>query len=65
MLGTKALTLRAMEDKHRTFMFFDFDHNYAGCKRLFILGDEANRLTALTELEDMLPHKVCPVALKL
>lgn len=63
VLGTKANKLRAMENKHCILMFFDVDHEYAGCKRLFILGDEVNRSAALTELEDMMSHMVWSVAL--
>lgn len=59
VLGTKGGTLRGMETKHHTFMFFDNENEYAGCKRLFILGQTtASRLAALAELEDMVSFKL-------
>jgi hypothetical protein len=62
MLGAKGQTLRALESKHCTFMFFDnehFHHNNMGeTKRLYILGTPVSRASSLEEVKEMLASKL-------
>ena len=62
VLGTKGATLRNIETKHRTFMFFDNERLHGEgaevFKRLFILGERAMRMAAVAEIEDMVSFKI-------
>jgi len=62
LLGAKGATLRQMESKHRTFMFFDNDRirqgKHGSCKRLYVIGSRASREGALDEAEDVVRYKL-------
>jgi len=62
LLGAKGSTLRAMETKHRVFMFFNNDRMRQGkhgpCKRLYVIGTDPDRENALDEAEDVVRFKL-------
>ena len=62
LLGQKGRTLREMETKHRVFMFFNNDRERQGihgpCKRLYVIGNDADRNEALDEAEDVVRFKL-------
>jgi len=62
LLGSKGATLRKMEEKHRVFMFFDNDRKRDGkhgpSKRLYIVGPDRARDSALEESEEVVNFKM-------
>jgi len=66
LLGAKGSTLRAMETKHRVFMFFNNDRMRQGkhgqCKRLYVIGSNRSREDALDEAEDVVRFKLTGVS---
>eukprot|EP00315_Gephyrocapsa_oceanica_P012683 CAMPEP_0185284340 /NCGR_PEP_ID=MMETSP1363-20130426/1026_1 /TAXON_ID=38817 /ORGANISM="Gephyrocapsa oceanica, Strain RCC1303" /LENGTH=392 /DNA_ID=CAMNT_0027880049 /DNA_START=63 /DNA_END=1239 /DNA_ORIENTATION=- len=62
LLGSKGATLRKMEEKHRVFMFFDNDRKRDGkhgpSKRLYIVGPDRARDSALEESEEVVNYKM-------
>lgn len=64
LLGTKGQSLRALESKYCTFMFFDNDHVHRDegtgrgeTKRLYVLGTQRARDDALSEVREMVEYK--------
>ena len=62
LLGSKGGTLRDIETRHHTFMFFDNERireNKSGpCKRLYVIGRDGDRQRALDEAEDIVRFKL-------
>jgi len=50
LIGTRGETMRAMERKHKTFMFFKTEELAADSKCLYILGDKEARRVAVAEV---------------
>eukprot|EP00658_Telonema_sp_P-2_P024063 TRINITY_DN19658_c0_g1_i1.p1 TRINITY_DN19658_c0_g1~~TRINITY_DN19658_c0_g1_i1.p1 ORF type:complete len:272 (+),score=38.04 TRINITY_DN19658_c0_g1_i1:203-1018(+) len=58
VLGAKGNTLRSLETKSKTFMFFDNDNVRDDKKRLYVLGEDRNREEAVKECEDVIRFKM-------
>jgi len=59
VLGNKGQTLRQLETRFKTFMFFDNEHKRDNCKRLYIISASHNsRDAALREVEDVVRFKI-------
>lgn len=58
VLGSKGATLRELETKYKTFMFFDNENIRDQKKRLYILGSQDNRRKALQECENAVNYKM-------
>jgi len=59
VLGAKGATLRSLETRFKTFMFFDNDKKRDDCKRLYIIAiEKRGRDDALKEVEDVVRFKV-------
>lgn len=58
VLGSRGATLRELETRFRTFMFFNNDKNAEGKKRLYILGEPSARRSALRECEKAVEYKM-------
>ena len=68
LLGSKGSTLRDIETRHHTFMFFDNERIREGkagaCKRLYVIGRDHDRQSALDEAEDINVRRVPVLRLK-
>jgi len=59
VLGGKGATLRALETKFKTFMFFDNEKKRENCKRLYIVATTRDsREGALKEVEEVVRFKI-------
>lgn len=59
VLGAKGATLRNLETRFKTFMFFDNDRKRDNCKRLYIVATHRDaRDNALREVEEVVRFKV-------
>ena len=56
LIGVRGETMRTMERKHKTFMFFKTEVLVADSKCLYIFGNKEARQEVLTEVVHMLEH---------
>lgn len=58
VMGSKGATLRDLETRFRTFMFFDNANDSDGKKRMFILGSAESRSRCVREIQKAIDYKM-------